>query len=192
MKVHQIDRNQWLKSIVKPALADINTAIEVGVWRGDYSKVIIDSLNPKNFYGVDPYLLHDGYADCPDDTEFANQKNLDGLYENVKLRYNNLSSATLMRTTGIQATTHFQDQELDFVYIDGDHSYDFVSKDIKAWWPKIKPGGILSGHDYTTGNPQKGHVYGVIQAVNEFVKAHNLDLCITHEAYATWWVVKTL
>lgn len=192
MSVHYVDRNQWLKSIVKPVLGDVNTAIEVGVWRGDYSRIIIESLNPKQFYGVDPYLLHDEYGDCPDDTEFANQKNLDDLYERVNQTFSKLPAATLLRSKGTDASVNFQNQELDFVYIDGDHSYDFVKKDINAWWPKIKPGGILSGHDYTTGNPQKGHVYGVIQAVDEFVKENNLNLCVTHESYASWWVVKSL
>jgi hypothetical protein len=191
MKTYPIVRDQWLLTVVKPQLGEIDKAVEVGVWRGDYSRIIIESLKPKHFYGVDPYLLHEDYGDCPDDTEFANQQNLDNLYEQVNQTFSGLPAAKLLRSKGTDAALCFQDQELDFVYIDGDHSYDFVSKDIKAWWPKIKPGGILSGHDYTTGNPQKGHIYGVIQAVDEFVKENHLNLCITHESYATWWVVKS-
>jgi hypothetical protein len=56
------------------------------------------------------------------------------------------------------------DQLVDIVYIDALHTYDAVKADIKAWWPKIKPGGFLAGHDYHAKWP------GVIQAVDEFKK----------------------
>jgi hypothetical protein len=90
----------------------------------------------------------------------------------------------------VAASTLFSDSELDFVYIDGDHSYEFVSTDIKAWWPKVQSGGILAGHDYTPGNSDYGHTYGVIQAVTEFAEKHALTVNTTSEQYATWWVVK--
>jgi len=60
------------------------------------------------------------------------------------------------------------DGSLDFVYLDAGHDYDSVKRDIAAWWPKVKPGGIFAGNDYFSGCP------GVIQAVNEFAAANNL------------------
>jgi hypothetical protein len=185
-----MNRNQWLTATVLPHLNKVNKAVEVGVWRGDYSAIILALLRPENFYGVDPYLLHDEYADCPDDQEFANQQNLDDLYKRVHNRFDNWRNATLIRAKGVDAAKQFLDGELDFVYIDGDHSYEFAKNDIAAWWPKIKPGGILSGHDYTVGNPEKGHVYGVIQAVDEFAHREDLTVHTTAEQYATWWVIK--
>lgn len=59
------------------------------------------------------------------------------------------------------AASHFEDKSLDFVFLDADHVYESISKDIEAWLPKIKPGGILAGHDYVPIHP------GVIQAVDE-------------------------
>jgi len=65
----------------------------------------------------------------------------------------------------------FEDSSLDFVYIDADHSYAAVKSDLEAWYPKLKPNGILSGHDY--GSAFKDDV---IKAVDEFLKLHNLQL----------------
>lgn len=60
-----------------------------------------------------------------------------------------------------QSANNFEDKSLDFVFIDADHVYENVKKDIQAWLPKIKPGGIIAGHDYCEAHP------GVIQAVHE-------------------------
>lgn len=185
-----MNRNLWLGAVVKKHLGDVSKAVEVGVWRGDYSSLIVGALDPNEFYGVDPYKIFDDYKDQPDPREYANQQNLDQLYQRVEQRYTRWPSASLMRTTGVDAASQFEDGSLDFVYIDGDHTYEFVSKDIAAWWPKVRDGGILSGHDYTPGNPQKGHVYGVIEAVDEFAAHEGLHVSKTDEEYATWWVVK--
>ena len=135
-------------------------------------------------------MLHDDYGDAPDPVEFANQTNLNDLYLRVSGEFARSPHTTLLRKKGVDAATQFEDESIDFVYIDGDHSYDFVKNDIAAWYPKVKQGGILSGHDYTPGNPQKGHIYGVIQAVTEFVEQYDLQLQTTDEEYATWWVTK--
>ena len=60
------------------------------------------------------------------------------------------------------AAVNFADESIDFVFIDADHSYESVKKDIEAWLPKIRKNGIISGHDYGNGNPSE-----VKQAVDE-------------------------
>lgn len=59
-----------------------------------------------------------------------------------------------------EAAVHFADQSVDFVFIDANHTYDFVKADVNAWLPKIKPGGIIAGHDYNAPHE-------VERAVNE-------------------------
>lgn len=58
--------------------------------------------------------------------------------------------ATLLTEDSAEAARHFADESLDFVFIDADHQYDAVLRDLKAWWPKIKPGGRIGGHDYSS------------------------------------------
>jgi hypothetical protein len=72
--------------------------------------------------------------------------------------------------------TQFKDGEVDFVYIDGDHGFDAVKADISAWWPKVKNGGILAGHDYC------GMQAGVKSAVDEFQKSTQFQLNVTDTA----------
>lgn len=62
------------------------------------------------------------------------------------------------------AATFYEDKSLDFVMIDADHSYGSVRRDIDAWLPKVKPGGIIAGHDYIDFAPLD---FGVMKAVNE-------------------------
>jgi len=58
--------------------------------------------------------------------------------------------------TSLDASNKFADSTLDFVYVDGCHQYESVLQDMSIWWPKIRPGGILAGHDYVTPNENKG------------------------------------
>lgn len=61
-------------------------------------------------------------------------------------------------------------EELDFIYIDGDHSYEGAKRDIVMGFEKVKKGGLVSGHDYNNIHP------GVIKAVDEFVKENNYQI----------------
>lgn len=65
-----------------------------------------------------------------------------------------------------------ENKSIDVVYIDGDHSYEAVLKDLESWYPKLKEGGFLCGHDY---NPVGKHK-GVYKAVNEFIDHRNLQI----------------
>jgi len=65
------------------------------------------------------------------------------------------------------APKHYEDESLDFVYIDADHTYEIVKKDIESWYPKVKIGGILAGHDYYNSNQ-------VIRAVGETIGQSNI------------------
>ena len=69
-----------------------------------------------------------------------------------------------------QAARNFADDALDFAFIDGNHLYESVQGDIFAWWPKIRAGGLLAGHDYGVYGDANGK-WGVRRAVDEFAAA---------------------
>lgn len=212
-----MNRESLLEKL-KSQLGNVSVAVEVGVWRGDYSRFIISSLEPSTFIGVDPYKIYEGYTDKPDEYEFANQKNLDVLFGKVSKAFQgfNKDSVTpiyrkiqptfpykevvvesdltqtnsiLVRQIGANYASQFEDNSVDFVYLDADHKYQPVKSEIEAWYPKVRKGGILAGHDYITGS----HIeeFGVITAVNEFIKREQLKLNTTTEEYPSWWVTKT-
>jgi hypothetical protein len=68
----------------------------------------------------------------------------------------------VVRNRSIEAARGFDDGSLDMVFIDGDHSFEACTADINAYWPKLKPHGVMLGHDYTQRNG-----YGVFDAVNK-------------------------
>jgi predicted O-methyltransferase YrrM len=72
--------------------------------------------------------------------------------------------------------------DLDFVYIDGNHNYEFVKKDVELYYPKIKEGGILGGHNFEI------NFMGVPKAVIEFTARKGLKL--EGKAPSDWWVEK--
>ena len=66
------------------------------------------------------------------------------------------SIGVAMRMDSVKASEAFSDGSLDFVFLDADHSYKGVKRDIEAWLPKVKPGGLLCGHDYANKNDPCG------------------------------------
>ena len=79
-----------------------------------------------------------------------------------------LSRLTAHRRLSVEAAADFADQSLDFVFIDARHTYDAASQDLAAWWPKVKPGGLIAGHEYV-------HSPGVRAAVDAFVARGALE-----------------
>jgi predicted O-methyltransferase YrrM len=67
----------------------------------------------------------------------------------------------------LEAVNFFADNSFDFVFIDGDHTYEGVKADIAAWSPKLKPTGMLAGHDYTPAGHPDTSFEGVGRAVRE-------------------------
>jgi cephalosporin hydroxylase len=93
---------------------------------------------------------------------------------------------SIIEATSVQASRQFDDETLDFVFIDADHEYESVKADIAAWWPKVKPGGILAGHDFAPEFP------GVKQAVIERFDGPNVSLDAQFRVFPprSWWVDK--
>lgn len=114
--------------------------LEIGAFKGQsaaFMGVEIENSGKEiSFYSVDNFsLIHKKYGEkTSDDMYAAFLKNIQPVSRHV----------IPMRMSSLEAVTHFADESLDFVYIDGDHRYDAVMADIAAWLPKVKTGGILA------------------------------------------------
>jgi hypothetical protein len=86
-----------------------------------------------------------------------------------------------------RAAAHFADDSLDFAFIDGNHLYKHVRADIYAWWPKIKSGGLLTGHDYGIDLDAE-NIWGVQRAVDEFADGIDRDVAVGEDG--VWWIRK--
>jgi predicted O-methyltransferase YrrM len=85
-----------------------------------------------------------------------------GTAKNLQPLFDDGFHVNLIEAESVAASGMYPDASLDFVFIDANHTYEAVKRDIDAWLPKMKPGGIISGHDYTVWGD-----FGVIQAVTE-------------------------
>jgi hypothetical protein len=142
---------------------------EIGVWRGDFSKRIHSIAKPKKLFLIDPWLFFDDISYAKDKLTKYTQEAQDTRYASVlKIFQNQIDngSVSILRMTSKEALPQFDDNFFDFVYIDGNHEYEFVKFEIENYYTKTKPGGILSGDDY--------RLLGVQTAVNEFIAKNNL------------------
>ena len=95
------------------------------------------------------------------------------------------------RQTSLEAAQEFHEESADFVFIDAGHDYESVKADLAAWWPKVKPGCHLAGHDYFYDKRRDGSANtGVARAVSEFVMEHKLDKLTLFLEQDCWLVEK--
>jgi hypothetical protein len=166
------------------------TAVKVGVQHGLFSAHILTHWEGKKLISADPWEAEDqevwqDVANQPQDVQ-------DSLYKETLLRlsvYGDRSEVWKMRST--DAAAKVPDDSLDFVYIDARHDYESVMEDIKAWFPKVRPGGVVAGHYYLDGDPPEGK-FGVRQAVDEFFAGHGLPVSATmaDPPWLSWLVEK--
>jgi hypothetical protein len=177
---------------------------EIGTFKGEFSKQILQNWKG-TLYMIDVWRpLGEEYLDASNHAEHTTA------YSDTM---NNISGyedrGVMIRATSGVAADIFDRESLDFVYIDANHAYDFVVEDIKLWYPKVKSGGYLCGHDYINldwyndpnflenkkdkhiwnGNFYHG-VFGVNPAVDEFCTKHNYQLKVTSEWFGSWMIKK--
>jgi methyltransferase family protein len=167
-------------------------AAEIGVQQGKYSELLIRDTGFLHFFCIDPWCVWP-------DTEYGNdsanvdQSTHDSYYEDTVKRLEPYDNVSVLQLTSAEASTRLPDDYLDFVYLDANHSFITVKEDIEIWYPKIRRGGILAGHDYLT-EEKKNEVnrpyYGVKKAVDFFCLEHDLVLHLTKDFYTSWYVFK--
>ena len=151
---------------------DYKTVIEVGVGYGGYSQWLVSQCPNIVLYAVDPFEVPAEAGFKPGGFE-STLKRLDPWlrtgFDPRGIR------AYICPVSSVEAAKAVEDKTVDFIYIDGDHSYEAVKADLEAWLPKMRPGGFLSGHDYFAS--RQPHV---VRAVDEFRLNHSwLEFGIT-------------
>ncbi len=159
------------------------TGVEIGVFEGGFSAMFIEKWKGERFIGIDPYKnypteeYHDGCNRC----------DLFEVGKKTAARFENEKKYFLFIQESIEATKHFNEGQLDFIHIDGNHHYEAVKADIAAWWAKMKPGGLFTGHDFYFRDDD-GMKCGVAQAVIEFSQAAQLPFVVL--PCTTWAFIK--
>jgi hypothetical protein len=147
---------------------------EIGVWEGDFSERILEIVRPERLHLIDPWQAMSGetYEGARYGGQLVQgQAEMDARYTAVLDRFarqRDTGAVEVHRLSSAEAAGRFRDGELDFVYVDGDHTYESVRADLEAFAPKIRPGGFLGGDDYGVEGWWRD---GVTRAVDEFVAA---------------------
>ncbi|CAE8699620.1 unnamed protein product, partial [Polarella glacialis] len=135
---HEIPGKRWdsLTHLLQQLGVSENSVamVEVGVEAANTSQRLLERNPLLSYIGVDPYMGNDG------------------LYEDVVRRlqpFRDSGRFTLHRSISLSASDLVADGSMDLVFLDARHDYEAVSDDIQAWRPKVRPGGILSGHDFS-------------------------------------------
>lgn len=145
---------------------------EIGVWKGEFSKKILEIVQPKALYLIDPWKFESDkiYNSAWYGGKIGSQDAMDQVYNFVtKQFYNEVNNKQVFihRNLSTNAGESFPDNYFDWVYIDGNHLYEFVKKDLELFYKKVKKGGFITGDDYGGEGWWKG---GVKKAVDEFIK----------------------
>lgn len=197
------DRLQFLKEILNEIPK--GKGIEVGTFKGELSKEILNMWDG-TLYMLDVWRpLGNEYIDSSNHANFEN-----GVYGDAMSNIRGFEDRGIMiRCDSEVGSNIFENESLDFAYIDANHAYSFVKQDIELWWPKVKKGGWLCGHDYIAldwwndpkfdANGIDKHIwnengyfgmFGVNPAVEEFCKDTGLVAYITGEFFGSWFVKK--
>jgi SAM-dependent methyltransferase len=142
--------------------------VEIGVAQGEFSEKLAQV--GLQVYAVDPWRIYDDYTDA------QGQKRMDSLHDTTQKRLSPYKNCTIIRKTSVEAAEDFEDDSLDFVYIDGNHHFRYVAEDLCIWYKKVRKGGIICGHDYIYTDPRTmAGICHVIYVLNAFVKAYKVD-----------------
>ena len=169
---------------------------EVGVHRGDLSERILDRLDPARLHLIDPWLYFESSKyerSWYGGTAGGGERNMERRYRGVLRRFRKEIDAGVVvvhRGMSWDVAESFDDDSLDWVYIDADHSYESVRRDLAAYLPKVKAGGLITGDDYFRGQGWWGD--GVVRAVDELIAAQPMEAVMLDDATHQWALRKPL
>jgi hypothetical protein len=162
------------------------TGAEVGVQLGDFAAVIRAYWPQGEYHLVDRWRHAEGYVDIANKEDEEQVK----FYMHVVSRFSSDFDIHIHRHDSVDAANRFPNEFFDWIYIDADHSYDGCLRDLLAWYPKLKPGGVFAGHDYLDGLFTAGD-FGVKSAVGDFVKGKDVSLLVTRDPdWPSWYFLK--
>lgn len=172
---------------------------EIGVSRGLYSKNLFLKIPKLKMYCIDPWEAYNEYVEYHDEHGQTVTK------ENYTIAMERLNgrNAVIIQKFSMDAVKDFEDNSLDFVFIDGNHSFEYVINDIAEWSKKVRPGGIIAGHDYWTSSTSNNwtefvtdkdmiKLCQVKDAVDGWTKANNIQpwFVFTYDKCPTFFWVK--
>lgn len=169
---------------------------EIGTDQGEYAEVLMKANEYLSLLCIDPWKA-EAYQKGEQPESGEGQEFFDKRYQETVDRLSQFANAHIIRSSSMEVVDIVGDKTLDFVYIDGNHDFLNVTQDIHYWFKKVKPGGILAGHDYVRYPSRKfNHVQKV---VNAYMTAYHLlpvflvtptDKGLKRDRFRSWFICK--
>ena len=164
-----LSRYKVLKKMPKNAIC-----AEIGVWKGEFCQKILKITKPRMLHLIDPWLFQDNYPNRLYGGKVAKcQKDMDKIFKSVKGKLERFNNVKIHKGFSDKILSEFPNGYFDWIYIDGDHSYGCVKKDLEFSFMKVKSDGFIAGDDYNWGKSER---FPVRRAVQDFITTHQ-----------TWW-----
>jgi len=142
--------------------------VEIGVYKGEFSEKFCKA--GLELSSIDPWQMYKGFENP------RGQDRLNFQYEHTKRLLSPYPNSRIIRKTSMEALEDFNDNSLDFVYIDGNHEFRYIAEDLYEWTKKVMPGGIVSGHDYFYTKSGSGkQIWHVAYVLDAYIKAFNIE-----------------
>lgn len=158
--------------------------VEIGTWKGQSSAFLaVELINSKKDFKLDCIDNFTGSVIEPgqmNDRDNREGRLLDVFKNNMKPVEGHF---TAIQSDSAEAASLYENESLDFVFIDASHDYDSFKKDLFAWFPKVKIGGMISGHDFADPYP------GIVRAVKEHLVEAGEQVGVTPST--CWFCTKT-
>jgi len=166
---------------------------EIGTAKGAFAAAILRHADPAALHLIDPWVHH-AEGDYTRDLSNVGGDEQEARYRDVLRMFGaEIANGRVVvhRRTSADTAESFADGDLDWIYVDGLHSFDGVLADLSAYAPKLKPDGLILGHDYTNNFLAQHQAFGVVEAVNRFVAESAFDLVLlTLEAFPTYLLAR--
>ena len=171
---------------------------------GEFAEQILASWDGEILILVDPWRHLTDYLDSWNSTDSVAAAQL----KETRRRLSRFAERVVYKRMLSEAAAALQpDASLDFIYIDANHAFARCLADLKSWYPKVRRGGIVAGHDYYNAlalpdlepdlsqpwagsDPCELTSYGVKAAVDLFIAPLRVRVDVTHEDLPTWWFRK--
>lgn len=162
--------------------AMLGAAAEIGCAFGGFAREILPKWNGRKYYMVDLWARQPQavYKEKTDDV------NYEGWYRDCKALADANRKVVILRGPSFEMAKHVRNGELDWVFIDANHCFEAVTADMNAWWPKVKVGGVFSGHDYGHDTTWP-HCCEVKPAVDRWMAEHGVQFEVCADS---WWSIK--
>jgi len=167
---------------------------EIGVAKGEFSQTLLEVLQPRKLHLIDPWehQTRDDYARDGNNASAAEQEQRYGAVRDKFAAEIDAGRVVLHRAYSQDVASGFEDHQLDWIYIDGLHSYEGCRADLEHYKRKVKPDGFILGHDYTNHAVAQQMDFGVVEAVNEFVQEEGFAfVALTQEVFPTYVLARS-